>query len=195
MRTTALVGLLLAITLLGCSSEDLEPRAEQSRAAIKDFMLNLKGALKQAMDAGGAVNAIGVCKDKAPAIADDISSRTGWRVARTSLKVRNPSNAPDDWESKVLEDFNKRTAQGENPDNMEYYEVVRESGGRVFRYMKAIPTAHMCLECHGKDIKPEIAAKLDALYPADQARGFTAGEIRGAFTITQPMVQPEDKQS
>jgi len=189
-----LIGLLLVIPLSGCSSEDLEPRAEQSRAAVKDFMLNLKGELKQAIEAGGAVNAIVVCKDKAPAIASDISSQTGWRVARTSLKVRNPSNAPDDWERKALEDFDKRNMQGENLETMEYYEVVKESGGPVFRYMKAIPTAHLCLECHGENIKPEVAAKLDALYPADQARGFKAGDIRGAFTITQPMVQPEDKQ-
>lgn len=194
MRKGTLIALVLAVPLLGCSGEDLEPRAEQSRAAVKDFMLSLKGALKQAMEAGGPVNAIAVCKDQAPAIGGDISSDKGWRVARTSLKVRNPSNAPDDWERKALEDFDRRNAEGENPETMEYYAVVRESGGPVFRYMKAIPTQHLCLACHGSDIEPEVAAKLDELYPADQARGFKAGDIRGAFTITQPMVQPEDQQ-
>lgn len=187
MRRTTLVALLLTVPLFGCSGEDLEPRAEQSRAAVKDFMLNLKGALKQAMEQGGAVNAIAVCKEQAPTIADDLSTQKGWRVARTSLKVRNPSNAPDDWERKVLEDFDKRNAQGENPETMEYYEVVEESSGPVFRYMKAIPTAHLCLECHGENIDAVVAAKLKALYPADRARGFKAGDIRGAFTITQPL--------
>jgi hypothetical protein len=185
-----LAGLVLTIPLLGCSGEDLEPRAEQSRAAVKDFMLNLKGALQQALQAGGAINAIAVCKEKAPAIAADVSNQKGWRVARTSLKVRNPSNAPDDWERKALEDFDKRNAKGENPDTMEFYEVVEESDGPVFRYMKAIPTAHLCLECHGENIDAAVAKKLDALYPADQARGFKAGDIRGAFTITQPIQQP-----
>jgi hypothetical protein len=187
MRTTTLVAVMLTVALIGCSSEDLEPRAAQSRAAVKEFMLTLKGELKQALERGGAVNAISVCKIKAPAIADDLSTQKGWRVARTSLKVRNPSNAPDDWERSALEDFDERNAQGENPDTMEYYEVVEESGGPVFRYMKAIPTGHMCLQCHGENIDVAVAAKLESLYPADQARGFKAGDIRGAFTITQPM--------
>ena len=30
------------------------------------------------------------------------------------------------------------------------------------------------------------AARLDALYPEDQARGFEVGNIRGAFSIVQP---------
>lgn len=194
MRRTMLVGLVLMIPLSGCGGPDLEPRAEQSRAAVKDFMLTLKGALQQAMQEGGAVNAIAVCKEKAPAIAGDISTQKGWRVARTSLKVRNPSNAPDDWERKTLEVFDRRNAEGENPETMEYYELVEESSGPVFRYMKAIPTAPMCLACHGENIDAAAAAKLKALYPADQARGFKAGDIRGAFSITQPMDQPGDGQ-
>jgi len=32
-----------------------------------------------------------------------------------------------------------------------------------------------------------VKAKLDTYYPADQARGFKVGDIRGAFTISQPM--------
>lgn len=191
MRTITLVGLVLTIPLFGCGGENLEPRAVQSRAAVKEFMLNLKGALKQAMEEGGAVNAIAVCKEQAPAIADDISTRQGWRVARTSLKVRNPANAPDDWERKVLAGFDRRNAEGEHVDTMEYYEVVEESSGAVFRYMKAIPTGHMCLECHGGKLDDAVAAKLKRLYPADQARGFKAGDIRGAFTISRPMLEEQ----
>jgi len=152
-------------------------------------MLTLKGALQQAMEQGGVVNAVSVCKKMAPAIAEQLSTQKGWRVARTSRKVRNPSNAPDDWERGALEDFDQRNAKGENPETMEYYAVVEESSGPVFRYMKAIPAAPMCLECHGENIDAAVAARLDALYPADQARGFKAGDIRGAFSITQPMTE------
>ena len=53
--------------------------------------------------------------------------------------------------------------------------------------MKAIPTGELCLVCHGTQIAPQVLEKLDALYPRDEARGFSAGDIRGAFTITQPM--------
>jgi hypothetical protein len=44
-----------------------------------------------------------------------------------------------------------------------------------------------CLKCHGENIDPKITAKLDEIYPHDQARGYTVGQIRGAFTITKPL--------
>jgi hypothetical protein len=150
-------------------------------------MQDLKAALQQAMKEGGPVNAIAVCNEKAPAIATEMSTRKGWRVARTSLKVRNQANAPDDWERTVLEDFEKRKAQGDKPEAMEHYEIVKNNGKQVFRYMKAIPTVEICTTCHGEQIGDEIAAKLKELYPADQATGFKPGDLRGAFTITQPL--------
>ncbi|MFC1603376.1 DUF3365 domain-containing protein, partial [Pseudomonadota bacterium] len=105
-----------------------------------------------------------------------------------SLKPRNTANTPDPWETSVLKQFDARKAAGEDPKKMEHYEVVTQNGKQLFRYMKAIPTAEKpCLVCHGSNIKPPIAAALDKLYPQDKARGYKAGDIRGAFTITQPM--------
>ena len=50
------------------------------------------------------------------------------------------------------------------------------------------PLAKMpCLICHGDNIDSTISTKLNELYPNDKAVGYKAGEIRGAFTITQPM--------
>ena len=60
-------------------------------------------------------------------------------------------------------------------------------GQRTFRYMKAIGTQPVCTVCHGTSIAPEVTARLDALYPEDRARGFAVGDIRGAFSITQPV--------
>jgi hypothetical protein len=53
--------------------------------------------------------------------------------------------------------------------------------------MKAIPTAELCLTCHGEALDPELQATLDELYPADKARGFKEGDIRGAFTLSRPL--------
>ncbi|HID49314.1 MAG TPA: DUF3365 domain-containing protein, partial [Chromatiales bacterium] len=104
----------------------------------------------------------------------------------TSLKVRNPNNEPDAWERKVLESFEQRKQQGEDVKKMEFAEVVTVDGKQEFRYMKAIPTGKVCLQCHGAQIKPEVEAVLKQEYPRDQARGFRQGDIRGAFTITRP---------
>jgi len=74
---------------------------------------------------------------------------------------------------------------------MAFAEVVEEGGKKEFRFMKAIgmpPLEQMpCLKCHGENIDPKVAAKLDELYPNDKARGYKVGDIRGAFTIRQPM--------
>jgi hypothetical protein len=167
---------------------DTYGRVTESRAVVKAFLAELKGRLVSAIKEGGPIHAIPVCSEQAPLIAANFSAENGWRVARTSLKLRNPGNAPDPWEKKVLESFEARKAAGEGPQEIEYSEVVQQGDVFVFRYMKAIPTvAAPCLMCHGESIDKPLAAKLDEFYPEDQARGYKAGDIRGAFTITQPI--------
>ena len=165
---------------------DTGARSAESRAVVKAFLAELKGRLVSAIKEGGPTHAISVCNEQAPIIAEKISAENGWRVARTSLKLRNPGNAPDAWERNVLESFEARKASGEDPQKIEYAEVVQQGDVLVFRYMKAIPTAEIpCLMCHGDAIAKPLAIKLDQFYPEDQARGYKAGDIRGAFTITQ----------
>ncbi|MBL27810.1 MAG: hypothetical protein CMM50_09725 [Rhodospirillaceae bacterium] len=166
---------------------DLEQSIADSRAAIKEFAGTLKEALQTAMREGGPVAAISVCNTQAPEIAAAASANHDLDVGRTSLKLRNPANAPDAWEKGVLLSFEKRLEAGQDPATIDQAEIVTENGKKVFRYMKAIPTAGLCLACHGTDIAPEVTAKLDELYPEDQARGFSIGDIRGAFTIRRPL--------
>ncbi|MBU0501264.1 MAG: DUF3365 domain-containing protein [Gammaproteobacteria bacterium] len=164
---------------------DNEQRAADSRAAVQALVGQLKGELQAAMEQGGPVAAIQVCNTKADTIAENLSQEKGMEIGRTSLKVRNTKNEPDTWERAVMEKFEVRKMAGEDPTKMEFFEVVEANGKKSFRYMKAIPTAEKpCLACHGAELKPEVSAKLDELYPADKARGFKAGDIRGAFTIT-----------
>jgi len=165
------------------SDAEIQERIQDSRQAVMKFGKTLKGELQQAMKSGGPVNAIGVCQEVAPGIASDISEETGWEVYRTSLKPRNV--APDNWETAVLESFDRRRELGESPKKMEFHEVVEKDGEPKLRYMKALGTAPVCLTCHGTDIPADVQAKLDELYPNDKATGYKAGEIRGAFSIIQ----------
>jgi hypothetical protein len=168
-------------------AQNVETRVAGSRAVVKAFGEDLRAQLMAALKTDGPVAAIEVCNMSAPEIALDQERATGWSVGRTSLKLRNPDNAPDAWEGGVLESFEARKAAGESAKALEHWAVVETDTGRVFRYMKAIPTGEPCLACHGGDLKPAVAAKLDMLYPNDRARGFAVGDIRGAFTIEQPM--------
>lgn len=186
--TAFAIAVMAATSASAGTDAAVEKMTAESRATVKQFFGMLKGELVGALKSGGPVKAISSCNLKAPDIAHKISEKKGWQVGRTSLKLRNPGNAPDAWEKAVLEKFDARKAAGEDPKKMEYSEVVTANGHKTFRYMKAIPTAPKpCLACHGGKIDDKVAKSLASLYPDDQARGYKAGDIRGAFTISAPM--------
>lgn len=165
-----------------------DPHAAEAKALVKEFFTSLKGELQAAITAGGPASAISVCKERAPAIAQSLSQKSGWDLGRTSLKLRNPElNAPDAWEKQVLLEFEERKAGGEDVKTMAFAEVVESDSGKRYRFMKAIPTAELCLLCHGETISADIAVALDEAYPDDEARGFALGDIRGAFTFAKPL--------
>lgn len=188
MRIAALAFILAATALIPPVRADLtlQQRMEASRAVTADFAARLKGALIAEMENTGPAGAVAVCRDTAPAIAAEASARTGWQVGRTSLKTRNGDNAPDAWEREILRAFATRRMAGEDPAGMEAWTIVNRDGRQQFRYMKAIPTVSLCLTCHGTNIDPTVRKAIDAAYPADAATGYSEGDVRGAFTITQP---------
>jgi hypothetical protein len=148
----------------------------KSRELTAQYGTLLKAALQDSMAKGGPVAAIDVCKEKAPQIAAELSDSSGATVRRTSLKNRNPGNAPEPWEAAVLTEFDSGSTS----------ESFTITNAGEARYMKAIPTAALCLACHGQELAPEIQGRLNEAYPDDNARGYSVGQIRGAFSITWP---------
>ncbi len=183
----ALAVAMTPITGTAEESAEMQPRIDASKAAIQDFFGALKGELVKGMKEGGPPHAIDVCHKVAGPITANKAQEHDMHLARTSLKVRNPENAPDAWESGVLKQFEERKANGEDPQKIAHAEIVEEDGRQVFRFMKAIPTGEVCLKCHGVETAPEVQAKLDEYYPEDEATGYSLGDIRGAFTIKQEM--------
>lgn len=174
-------------TMAPAQAEDIDERIAASQSAIQTFASTLQGHLMEAMQQGGPTKAIDVCRQRAPEIAADLSAETGWTVGRTSLKLRNPDNAPDEWERAVLEEFDARRAEGVPAAELSRFEIVEDGDERVFRFMRAIPTAGLCLSCHGSQLSGEIQHALERFYPADEATGYVDGDVRGAFTIIQRM--------
>lgn len=188
----ALVTAFAAVLTLAPAARSEQPaptpgtHVSAARAASKELGEALKSQLVAALKSGGAISALSVCNTVAPSIAADISQQRSMQVGRTALKVRNTANAPDAFETRVLEDFAKKIAAGADAAILEYSETVMENGGSTFRYMKAIPmAAEPCAACHGTDVKPDVKAAVEQLYPQDQATGFKPGDLRGAFTIKQ----------
>jgi hypothetical protein len=184
-RLTAATAILATTTLSAETAPN--PNVQEAKGIVKEFATTLQGELQAAMKDGGPTTAIAVCQDRAPAIAADLSERFGWEVGRTSLKTRNSDNAPDAWEQKVLADFDARRAAGEDVQPMAYAAIIKTDDVETFRFMKAIPTGEICLACHGSEITPEVAASIDERYPDDMARGYSLGDVRGAFSLSKPL--------
>jgi hypothetical protein len=186
LRKTALT-LALACALPALANED--PLLTEARSVATAIPPKLLEVLAAEITKGGPESAIAVCREKAPAMAKAASEKSGWAIRRVSLKNRNPKAVPDAWEKTVLEDFDRRVAAGEKPAALEKGEVVTVDGKQMYRYMKALPTQELCVQCHGpiEKISPAVQGKLKELYPDDQATGFNVGAIRGAITIKKPL--------
>jgi hypothetical protein len=158
----------------------------KSRAMTQQLGAELKAELGAAIGKSGPAGAIDVCRKRAPEIAAKLSNESGATVSRTALKVRNPANAPDDLQRAVLEQFDGDLKSGRVEQPLEVAVEINRGGSIERRYMRAIPTDALCLTCHGSSLAPEVAAAIARQYPADQATGFEAGQLRGAFSVTWP---------
>ncbi len=193
--TTGAVGWAIALALIilavgTAAAEDLAERERAAGAATKAFVTELGGELKRELASGTPAEAIGVCSELAPRIANRLSREQGWRVTRVGTRVRNTMlGTPDAWEQGVLARFAERAAAGEPLGPMKHAEVVEEPDGTYYRFMKAIGVKRACLACHGSatDVAPQTAAALGERYPFDRATGYREGELRGAISIKQPM--------
>ncbi len=114
-------------------------------------------------------------------IANSFSLMTGHRLKQTSLKIRNPSNAPDEWERKALKLF----GSSEYPKDVGFGEILGINDKKIYRYMKPIYVDMACLQCHGEreKIRPEIRQFLEMRYPYDEAFGYKEGDLRGRISI------------
>ncbi|HSN19730.1 MAG TPA: DUF3365 domain-containing protein [Usitatibacter sp.] len=181
---------LLALALAVClPASAADPQLESARKVAAELPAKLLTVLTAEIEKSGPEGAIAVCREKAPQMAKAASEETGWSVRRVSLRNRNPKAVPDAWEAGVLGEFDRRAAAGEDPKTLEKAEVVSENGVRTYRYMKALPTAPLCLQCHGDpaQLSPAVRERLASLYPADRAVGYRPGEIRGAITLKKPL--------
>ena len=99
-------------------------------ALAAQFQQELAGKLQGAMQTGGPVSAIAVCRDEAPAIASRMSRRSGWQLKRVGTRVRNPlTGMPDAGEQRELLRFQQRLQDGEAANQVDTLAVHRWPAG------------------------------------------------------------------
>lgn len=170
--------------------DQLDTLVREARGHASRLQEQVATELKREFELGGSLRAVIVCKYAVPELSSAISRQSGARVTRVSLRPRNPlTGMADEYEARILREFERRLARGERIDSLEQAEVVREGERRFFRYMKAIPVTEFCVACHGPraGIAPALRAQILGEYPHDQAVDYRVGQIRGAVSVKKPL--------
>ena len=164
---------------------DLRPAPEtiesEGTKAIHATAKTLKSTLMATMKSEGAITAISTCNIVAPNLAQE--QINGWKVSRTSQKIRNPDNAADAYEKHLLEEMKHQLENGAKPDEL----TISDMRHGQYVVAKPIMIAKPCLACHGSNIDKPVAEKLQSLYPNDHATGYSTGDFRGIFIARKPM--------
>ncbi|HRQ73561.1 MAG TPA: DUF3365 domain-containing protein, partial [Phycisphaerales bacterium] len=140
--------------------------------------------LQRAIAEGGPAHALQVCRDAAESIRIDVSASEGVDIRRTSLRVRNPANAPDSWERATLESWADPAGTPATRST-----VVESAGVVELRWMRPIMLIDLCVNCHGAPdrLAPGVSEALARFYPYDEATGFNTGDLRGGFSARVPL--------
>lgn len=187
-----LLALLMILTAAACGGSEDDEVSPEIEAAVFELgssvsqalMGTLVTQLTGAMQEGGAAYAVDFCSTSALQLTAGVAQEQGLDVKRTSMKYRNPANAPDEDETEALRHFESAVADsGELPDSW-----VQKASREEYRFYRPLVVAPPCLGCHGSagEIDPAVQAILDERYPDDLATGYSVGDFRGVIRVSVP---------
>ena len=112
-------------------------------------------------------------------VAKRLSSGNKYSVRQISRKYRNPDNRPDPYETEQLKTFEKTAAN-------ESYQVTKQQGEDVFRYIRPMVAEKSCLECHGSYESAPLF--IQQRYPQNHpSYNYQVDQVIGAVSVVRPM--------
>lgn len=108
-------------------------------------------------------------------------------VKRTSLKIRNPANLPDNADLAALLSIQTAMADGNTPPGVLVQHLEADGlAPAEWRVYRPMITTTACLACHGPvdSLAPGVKVKLEQLYPSDKATEYAANEWRGVIRVS-----------
>lgn len=153
---------------------------EKGTAISGKLMAALLNELTVKMNTEGATEAISYCSLQALPITHQISEEEEVELGRVSHRFRNPLNAANEEELRLIGNYIKLQQEGGQLSPV----VVAGKGTKTF-YSPILLAAPLCLSCHGKpeEIAPEVLAVIHGKYPGDRAVNFQLNEVRGMFKV------------
>jgi len=180
MKLSLLAASLLLSSSLYASQTHGTSAKSEGLQAIKLLGSTLKSQLKEKLqqDSNGTV-AITFCTSEAQAITQKVNTElpSHIKVRRTSLQLRNAANQADNLDIKIMKNY-KKSFEKKSAGAALITVVEREAFTRVY---KPLTVGAVCLKCHGTNVSPVIAEKIQAAYPKDAAIGMKEGDFRGVI--------------
>jgi hypothetical protein len=190
MKTKFSIIFLILIVIISCGEKKQEAQITENqkkemRENASEFLGQLKRILIKQLKSEGTLSAVAVCSDTAQVLTNDFGLKKGVYIKRVSFKNRNKHNLPDEFEGRILKEFEQMKKEGELTTGTEYFEIITENDYQYLRYMKPIKIGAACLKCHGNEgnIPPEVKELITKRYPDDKAVGYKNGDLRGAVSI------------
>ncbi len=114
-------------------------------------------------------------------IGEIFNGYSGYKFKQTRPIVRDPYNAPDNFEREAM----KQLAADKNLKELWGYDEI--DGNRVFRYLVPLYYDESCLSCHGKPVGLNDISGY-------AKEGFSSGEFAGSISVVFPMARFEAAQ-
>ena len=170
----------------GTSFSEVEEKAAMEKGATlaEASFKALSTRLQQAMKEGGPAHAVDFCSLNALSIVDSLSTTYGAHIRRTSDRVRATHDKPDAEEARIMEAMLAEWEAGGKTINVTARAM--EHGDSIAFYAPIFISSPACLKCHGVpdgSMDASALSMIDERYPADQAKGYELGDLRGMWSI------------
>ena len=141
----------------------------------------LSSTLEARMADLGPKGAVEACNLLAHPITDSVGAVHQASIRRTSLRVRNFNNIPDEAELAQLMAYQEAWERG---DSLQPF--AAPLGPDSAWVTVPIMLQAQCVVCHGKPgatLSEDLAGYIRQQYPQDEATGFAPGDFRGMWSI------------
>lgn len=109
----------------------------------------------------------------------------------TSLRVRDPRNAPDAADFAALERVRLDLSSGTQPPKVLVQKVEQPGAPDEWRVYRPISVAPNCLLCHGPSdrLQPGVRYALERYFPEDKAVDYNAYDWRGLIRVSYALAE------
>jgi hypothetical protein len=176
---------ILVSVLFSCTGKE---KAEDDSVWMKkgDSLIvrtfdTLRNTLMNAVKEKGFAGAVSFCNIEATRLTNMYAGE-GISIKRSSDKLRNPANAPDSTEQRILLAFLEL-----KKENRDIIPVLEKDAAGNHHFYKPIMIQAMCLNCHGDRltlIKPDVWSVIQQKYPGDSAFNYKEGDLRGIWHVS-----------